>query len=100
MTLPPLKNTTELKSLQGKENFLHRFVCKYAKKRHGFMHFLKNEVPFIWDGYAQPTFNYIKHAIKLASALHPPDYSMDYLLYLAAFISTIGMVLVQEDNNK
>jgi hypothetical protein len=31
-----------------------------------------------------------------APLLHPPDYTKDYILYLAAFVSTIGMVLVQQ----
>ena len=28
---------------------------------------------------------------------HPPDYSRDFLIYVAASMETIGMVLVQED---
>ena len=31
--------------------------------------------------------------------LHPPDYSRDFILYLATSESTIGVVLVQEDDN-
>jgi hypothetical protein len=31
--------------------------------------------------------------------LHPPEYTNDYILYLAASTSTITMVLVQEDSN-
>ena len=30
--------------------------------------------------------------------MSPPDYGRDFLLYLAAAESTIGMVLVQEDD--
>ena len=30
--------------------------------------------------------------------MHPPDYSRDFILYLAASESTIGVVLVQEDD--
>ena len=30
--------------------------------------------------------------------LHPPDYSHDFILYLAASESTIGVVLVQEED--
>ena len=33
------------------------------------------------------------------STLRPPDYSRDFILYLAASESTIGVVLVQEDDN-
>ena len=31
--------------------------------------------------------------------LQPPDYTKDYFLYVAASLSTIGMVLVQTDEN-
>lgn len=31
--------------------------------------------------------------------LHPPNYNRDFLLYLAASDSIIGMVLVQDDND-
>jgi len=31
--------------------------------------------------------------------LHPLHYTRDYILYLVASISTVGMVLVQEDDN-
>ena len=34
----------------------------------------------------------------LAPLLRLPDYSRDFILYLAASESTIGVVLVQEDN--
>ena len=29
--------------------------------------------------------------------LSPPDYSRDFLIYVAASMETVGMVLVQED---
>ena len=32
-----------------------------------------------------------------ALVISPPDYSRDFLLYVATSIETIGMVLVQED---
>ena len=32
-----------------------------------------------------------------APLLHPPNYNQEYFLYLAASHSTVGMVLVQED---
>ena len=39
----------------------------------------------------------LKQALALAPVISPPDYSRDFLLYVAASIETIGMVLVQED---
>jgi hypothetical protein len=99
LALPPPKNLTQLQSLQGKANFLRRFICNYAEITKGFMRLLQKNVPFIWDDTAQRSFNALKHALTHAPLLHPPDYTKDYLLYLAASTSTIAMVLVQEDSN-
>jgi hypothetical protein len=44
---PPPRTITQLQSLQGKENFLHRFIVDYAKITKGFMCLLKKYVPFV-----------------------------------------------------
>jgi hypothetical protein len=59
---------------------------------------LKKDVPFYWDDAAQRSFDALKHALKTAPLLQPPNYNKDFLLYLATVESTIGMVLVQEDD--
>jgi hypothetical protein len=58
---------------------------------------LKQNAQFFWDEIAQQSFDALKHALTHAPLLHPPNYNQDYFLYLAASHSTIGMVLVQED---
>ena len=40
----------------------------------------------------------MKKDLLLAPLLRPPNYSRDFILYLAASELTIGVVLVQEDN--
>ena len=45
--LPTPMNVTKLQSFQGKEKFLHCFVCTYAERTHGFMRLLKKDTPFI-----------------------------------------------------
>jgi hypothetical protein len=40
----------------------------------------------------------LKHALRTAPLLQPPNYNKYFLLYLAVAKSTIGMVLVQEDD--
>ena len=59
------------------------------------MRLLKKNTPFVWDDLAQHAFNTLKHAITHAPILQPPNYTKDYSLYVAASLSTIGMVLVQ-----
>ena len=39
----------------------------------------------------------LKRALASAPVISPPDYSRDLLLYVASSMETIGMVLVQED---
>ena len=63
LDLPAPTNLLELQSLQGKENFLHHFVCNFAEKTHGYMRLLKKNTPLFWDDQAQHAFNNIKHAL-------------------------------------
>ena len=59
---------------------------------------LKHDTPFVWDEIAQLAFEALKKALLSAPLFRPPDYSRDFILYLAASESTIGVVLVQEDD--
>ena len=63
------------------------------------MHLLKQDTPFIWDEISQLAFEALKKDLLSAPLLCPPDYSRDFILYLDASESTIGVVLVQEDDN-
>ena len=56
----------------------------------------KNTLLF-WDDQAQIAFDNLKHALTHSPVIHPPDYSKDFLLYIAASATTITMVLVQEN---
>jgi len=98
LQLPPSSSIRQLQSLQGKANFLRRFIVNYAEVTKGFMRLLKKGVPFFWDEFFQCSFDALKKALTSTPILSPPYYSRDFLLYLAATESTIGMVLVQEDD--
>ena len=79
------------------ENFLRRFVVDFADLTRGFMHLLKKDTPFYWHERAQESFDALKRALASAPVISPPDYSRDFLVYVAASLEMIGMVLVQED---
>ena len=64
---------------------------------HGYMHLLKKNTPFFWDDQAQCTFDSLKYTLTHSPVIHPPDYSKDFILYIAASATTIAMVLVQEN---
>ena len=57
------------------------------------MHLLKQDEIFIWDEQGQLLFD----ALKQALVHSPRDYTRDFMLYLVATESTLGMVLIQED---
>jgi hypothetical protein len=99
LALPPSNNLTQLQSFQGKGKFLHHFIFNYAKLTKEFMILLQKDIPFIWDDIAQLSFDALKHALTNTPLLHPPDYVRDYIIYLDASITTISMVLIQEDYN-
>ena len=61
------------------------------------MNILKKDTTFCWDEQAQESFDALKRALASASVISPSDYSRDFLLYVVASMETIGMVLVQED---
>ena len=87
LQLSPSKNIRHLQCLQGMENFLQRFVVKFANLTRGFMRLLKKDTTFCWD----------ERALASASVISHPDYSHDFLLYVVVCMETIGMVLVQDN---
>jgi hypothetical protein len=89
----------QLQSLQGKVNFLRRFVPNYVELTKGFTRLLKKGHDFVWDDIATKAFEALKIALTCTPLLFPLDYSRDYFLYLVALDSTIAMVLVQEDDS-
>jgi hypothetical protein len=97
LNLPPPSMLRQLQNLQGKANFLCRFIPNYVELTKCFTPLLKKGVPFVWDDITQQAFDALKHALTQTPLLHPPDYGQDYLLYIVASDSTIAMVLFQED---
>ena len=81
--------------LQGKAKFLRRFIVNYDEMTKGFMRLLKKGILYLWDDQAQRSFDALKNALVSAPLLNAPDYSHDFLLYLVASLSSLGMVLVQ-----
>ena len=60
VNLPPPCSIRKLQSLQGKYNFLRRFIMNYAKITKGFMLLLKQDTPFVWDETSQLAFEALK----------------------------------------
>jgi hypothetical protein len=94
LNLPPPSSLHQLQSLQGKANFLRRFIPNYTKLTLGFTRLLKKGSKFVWDTTANKAFDALNLTLTHTPLLFPPDYSRDYFLYLTASDSTIAMVLV------
>ena len=62
------------------------------------MWLLKKDTPFVWDEQAQNFFEELNSALTNTRLLSPPNYNKDFLLYLVTSDTTIGMVLVQTDD--
>ena len=65
LSLPPPNNLTQLQSLQGKTNFLRRFIPNYAEITRGFTRLLKKGSEFIWDTIANNAFEALKLSLTL-----------------------------------
>lgn len=100
MNLPPPRNLAQLQSLQGKEKFIHRFIANYTHITKGFMRLLKKDTPFIWDELAQCSFSALKQALTTTPLLSAANYNKDFLLCLATYETTMGMLLVQTDDDQ
>lgn len=96
--MPPPSNLPQIRRLQGKANFLSRFIPNYAELAKGYTCLLKKGVPFHWDQVARASFDALKDSLIKASLIYAPNYQKDFYLYLAIADTTICMVLVQEDN--
>ena len=59
---------------------------------------LKKDAPFIWDESNQQCIEALKKALLSSSLLQPLDYTKDFIVYLSASDSMVGVVLVQEDD--
>jgi len=70
--IPPPNNLYQLQSLQGKTNFLGRFVLDYAIFSHDLLRLLWHDVPFHWDKHAQDVFYSLKEEIRKEPLISPP----------------------------
>ncbi|XP_058788284.1 uncharacterized protein LOC131662499 [Vicia villosa] len=100
MDIKPPSTKKELQSLLGKINFLRRFISNLSGKTKAFSPLLrlKNE-DFIWQSQHQEDFDKIKEYLTKPLVLAPHVRSRPMRLYIAASESTIGSMLVQENDN-
>jgi hypothetical protein len=72
LNLPPPSTLCQLQSLQGKANFLRRFIPNYTEITHGFTWLLKKDSEFVWDTISKNVFEALKLSLTRAPLLFPP----------------------------
>ena len=83
VNLPPPCSIKQIQSLQGKFNFLWRFIVNYAKITKGFMCLLKRDTPFLWDETTQLSFEAFKKALcRLLYYVHQITLKNLYCIWL------------------
>ena len=76
---------------------LAKVVVNFANLTKGSMRLLKKDTPFYRDEWAQESFDALKKALAMAPMLSPLEYCRDFFIYVATSQETVGMVLIQED---
>ena len=87
-----------MQKLQGKANFLRRFIPNYAEMAKGFTQLLKKGFPSIATKLHKLLLMLLSNTLVQASLMYPPNYQNDYFLYIVTTETTIAMVLVQVEN--
>ena len=59
---------------------------------------LKKDTLSIWDEQAEESFDSLKKSLASTLVLIPPNYSLEFLLYVSAYQETVGMVSVQVED--
>eukprot|EP00253_Pinus_taeda_P008763 PITA_08763 len=67
--MPPPSNLLQIQRLQGKANFLRRFIPHYTELTKGYTRLLKKGVPFHWDQVVQASFDALKDSLIKASLI-------------------------------
>ena len=65
---------------------------------HGFLRLLRSNIPFVWDDYAQDSFDALKHALTFSPLIRPPKFDRDFILYISVSTHSVTKVLSQEDD--
>ncbi|GLJ29437.1 hypothetical protein SUGI_0580310 [Cryptomeria japonica] len=97
MDMPPPKNISQLRTLQGRLQSIQRFIAQLADKCHPFTHLLHKNIRFQWDARCQQTFQTLKDYLMSPPLLMPLDPSRPLLLYISATSTTLGVLLAQHN---
>ncbi|XP_020258994.1 uncharacterized protein LOC109835429 [Asparagus officinalis] len=95
--LQPPRNLKELRGLQGRLDYIRRFIANLSGKCEPFSKLMKKGVSFIWDEPCQRAFDEIKNYLSNLPVLAAPILGKPFLIYIRAMEHSLGALLAQND---
>lgn len=97
MEMPPPKNISQLRSLQGRLQSIRRFIAHLLDKYLPFNHLLRKNIPFRWEDKCVESFHMLKQYLMNPPVLVSPIAGKAHILYLSTTKVSLGALLAQED---
>jgi hypothetical protein len=98
LKMPPPRNLSELKSLQGHLTYIRRFISNLSERTQPFMRLMRKGVPFHWDEHCQNTLDNLKRYLLNPPVLAAPVKNRPLILYIATQPASIGALLAQHSD--
>ena len=95
---PPM-NLKQLRILQGKIQYVRRFICQLTNKIVPMSHLLKKEVEFKWNMKCQEAFNKIKEYLLHPLVLAPKRHGEPLWIYVSTTEHAFGVMLVKKEED-
>ena len=95
--MPPLRNISQLRSLQGHLQSIRRFIPQLDDKAYAFNRNLHKGSTHIQNNDCQQSLDQIKGYLEKPPILMPPILDKPLILYISAMNSSLGALLVQSD---
>lgn len=95
MEMPPPKNISQLRSLQGRLQSIKQFITQLVDKCLPFNHLLHKNIPFRWEDKCVKSFHQLKQYLMNPPVLVPPIVGNPLILYIL-----LGALLAQEDPSR
>jgi len=96
--MQPPKNLKELRGLQGRLAYIHRFIVNLSGRCQPFTWLNKKGVTFIWDNPCQKAFKDIKAYLTKPPVLASPVSGKPFLLYIKAMNHSLSAPLAQKND--
>ena len=90
------RNIYDLKSLQGKLDYIRRFISNLVGHCHPFKRLMKKDISFEWDEACRNAFESIKTYLLNPPVLQAPIHGWPLILYITTQEQSLGVLLAQE----